>query len=93
MWFSLKKVPNKKLEQLIILLLPCLVEKMNHLHKAKSGEPFFFEYIFGLSLLFFVISSFLDVSAQNNYFQKRIVLYSSRNRTNVVNVIFVSYTT
>jgi hypothetical protein len=70
MWFSLKKVPNKKLEQLIILLLPYLVEKMNHLHKAKSGEPFFFEYIFGLSLLFFVISSFLDVSAQNNYFQK-----------------------
>lgn len=39
--------------------LPFVLDKMNHLHKAKSSEPLYFLNIFfGTSLLFFVISSF-----------------------------------
>lgn len=39
--------------------LPVIIEKMTHLHKAKSADPLFFLNIFfGLSLIFFVISSF-----------------------------------
>jgi hypothetical protein len=42
--FSLKKVPTKKktgaADYTTTLLY--IVEKMNHLHKAKSGEPLFF---------------------------------------------------
>ncbi|WNJ20440.1 hypothetical protein [Pontibacter sp. G13] len=39
--------------------MPFLIDKMNHLHKAKSGDPLFFLNIFfGISLLFFVISTF-----------------------------------
>jgi uncharacterized iron-regulated membrane protein len=39
--------------------LPLILDKMTHLHKAKSSQPLFFLNIFfGLSLLFFVISSF-----------------------------------
>lgn len=39
--------------------LPFILDKLTHFHKAKSGQPLFFLNIFfGLSLLFFVISSF-----------------------------------
>lgn len=39
--------------------LPYLLNKMTHLHKAKSSDSLYFLNIFfGLSLLFFVISSF-----------------------------------
>lgn len=39
--------------------LPFILDKLTHFHKAKSGQPlFFFNILFGLSLLFFVISAF-----------------------------------
>ena len=39
--------------------LPKLIEKLNHLHKASTKDPLFYLNIFfGVSLLFFVISSF-----------------------------------
>ncbi len=39
--------------------LPFILEKLTHLHKANTKEPLFFLNIFfGLSLFFFVISSF-----------------------------------
>ncbi len=39
--------------------LPYVLDKMTHLHKANTKDPLFFLNIFfGLSLLFFVISSF-----------------------------------
>ena len=37
--------------------LPYILDQMTHLHKAKSSQPLFFlNIIFGLSLLFFVIT-------------------------------------
>lgn len=39
--------------------MPFILEKMTHLHKAKSSNALFFLNIFfGLSLLFFVVSAF-----------------------------------
>ncbi|WP_396597128.1 PepSY domain-containing protein [Dokdonia sp. R86516] len=39
--------------------LPFILDKLTHFHKAKSGDPLYFLNIFfGLSLLFFVVSSF-----------------------------------
>lgn len=39
--------------------LPTILEKMTHLHKAKTEDPLYYLNIFfGLSLLFFVISAF-----------------------------------
>ena len=43
----------------VLKALPSGLEKMTHLHKAKSSDPLFFLNIFfGISLLFFVISAF-----------------------------------
>ncbi len=43
----------------VVKELPKLLNKMTKLHKAKSSEPLFFlNVFFGLSLLFFVLSSF-----------------------------------
>ena len=51
--------------------LPTILEKMTHLHKAKSSEPLFFLNIFfGLSLLFFVISSFWMFMPKTEVFKK-----------------------
>lgn len=51
--------------------LPTILEKMTHLHKAKSSEPLFFLNIFfGLSLLFFVISSFWMFMPKTEVFRK-----------------------
>lgn len=51
--------------------LPFILDKMTHLHKAKSGQPLFFLNIFfGLGLLFFVISSFWMFIPQSNVFKK-----------------------
>jgi uncharacterized iron-regulated membrane protein len=51
--------------------LPAAIEKMNHLHKAKSGDPLFFlNVFFGLSLLFFVISSFWMFMPKTTIFKK-----------------------
>lgn len=50
---------------------PLLIEKMTKLHKAKSSEPLFFMNIFfGLSLLFFVVSSFWMFMPDTSVFRK-----------------------
>ncbi|MDX1903044.1 MAG: hypothetical protein SFU27_02700 [Thermonemataceae bacterium] len=54
-----------------IKTLPFVLDKMTHLHKAKSSEPLFFLNIFfGLSLLFFVISSFWMYRPKTSIFRK-----------------------
>ena len=51
--------------------LPYVLGKMTHLHKAKSSEPLYFLNIFfGLSLLFFVISSFWMFMPKSSIFKK-----------------------
>ena len=51
--------------------LPPALEKMTHLHKAKSGDPLFFlNVFFGLSLLFFVVSSFWMFMPRTAVFRK-----------------------
>ena len=51
--------------------LPPALEKMTHLHKAKSADPLFFLNIFfGLSLLFFVVSSFWMFTPKMSIFRK-----------------------
>ena len=51
--------------------LPYFVNKMTHLHKAKSADPlFFFNIFFGLSLFFFVISSFWMFMPSTSTFKK-----------------------
>lgn len=53
--------------------LPVVLEKMTHLHKAKSAEPLFFLNIFfGTSLLFFVISAFWMYLPKTTIFKKGI---------------------
>lgn len=51
--------------------LPLLVEKLIHLHKASTGDPLFYLNIFfGMSLLFFVISSFWMFMPKTAIFKK-----------------------
>lgn len=51
--------------------LPAILEKMEHLHKAKTGDPLFFlNVFFGLALLFFVISSFWMFMPKTTIFKK-----------------------
>lgn len=51
--------------------LPTIVEKLTHLHKASSKEPLFFlNVFFGVSLLFFVISSFWMFMPKTSIFKK-----------------------
>ncbi|MBC5838534.1 PepSY domain-containing protein [Flavobacterium muglaense] len=51
--------------------LPVILEKMEHLHKAKTGDPLFFlNVFFGLSLLFFVLSSFWMFMPKTSIFKK-----------------------
>jgi hypothetical protein len=46
---------------------------MNHLHKAKTGQPLFFlNVFFGVALLFFVISSFWMFLPKTTVFKKGI---------------------
>ena len=50
---------------------PYVLDKMQHLHKAKSNDPLFFLNIFfGLALLFFVISSFWMFVPNSSMFRK-----------------------
>ena len=50
---------------------PLIIEKMTHLHKAKTGDPLFFLNIFfGLSLFFFVVSTFWMFTPKTTIFKK-----------------------
>lgn len=54
--------------------LPYFLDKMTHLHKAKSSQPLYvLNIIFGLSLLFFVISSFWMFIPSSNMFKKGMI--------------------
>jgi hypothetical protein len=54
-----------------IKTLPKLVEKLTHLHKASVKDPLFYLNIFfGVSLLFFVISSFWMFMPKTSIFKK-----------------------
>lgn len=51
--------------------LPLVLDKMTHLHKAKSADPLYILNIFfGLSLLFFVLSSFWMFLPNTTVFRK-----------------------
>lgn len=51
--------------------LPYIIGRFTHIHKAKSGDPLFFLNIFfGVSLLFFVISSFWMFLPKTSIFKK-----------------------
>jgi hypothetical protein len=59
-------VANYKLK-----VLPIVIEKMTKLHKATTKEPLFYLNIFfGLSLLFFVLSSFWMYLPKTTIFKK-----------------------
>ena len=54
--------------------LPYVLDRMTHLHKAKSSEPLYLlNVIFGLSLLFFVISSFWMFMPGTDLFKKGMI--------------------
>lgn len=51
--------------------LPYVLDKMTHLHKAKSSQPLFWLNIFfGVSLFFFVISAFWMFLPSTSIFKK-----------------------
>ena len=51
--------------------LPKILEKLTQIHKASTKEPFFFlNVFFGLSLLFFVLSSFWMFLPKTKIFRK-----------------------
>jgi hypothetical protein len=51
--------------------LPFVINKMNHLHKAKKGDPLYYlNVFFGVSLLFFVLSSFWMFLPKTTIFKK-----------------------
>ena len=53
--------------------LPVILDKMEHLHKATTDSPvYYLNIFFGLSLLFFVISSFWMFMPQTSVFKKGI---------------------
>lgn len=54
--------------------VPLVLDKLQHLHKAKSADPLFFLNIFfGLSLLFLVISSFWMYTPSSSVFKKGMI--------------------
>jgi hypothetical protein len=51
--------------------LPLVLDKMTHMHKAKSADPLYFLNIFfGVALLFFVISAFWMFLPGSTIFKK-----------------------
>ena len=51
--------------------LPFILDKMEHLHKATTNSPvYWLNIMFGLSLLFFVISSFWMFMPKTTVFKK-----------------------
>lgn len=54
--------------------LPYVLDKMTHLHKAKSEDPLFYLNIFfGLALLFFVISAFWMYMPKSDVFKRGMI--------------------
>ncbi|MBN8687275.1 MAG: hypothetical protein J0M10_09660 [Chitinophagales bacterium] len=54
--------------------LPFVISKLTGLHKAKSSEPLFFlNVFFGVSLFFFVISSFWMFMPKTSIFKKGMI--------------------
>lgn len=55
--------------------LPFVIKKFTNLHKATSSSPLYFLNIFfGVSLLFFVVSSFIMFKPKNNIFKEGIYI-------------------
>lgn len=53
------------------MVLPTALEKMTHLHKARSSESlFYFNIFFGMSLLFFSLSAFWMYTPKTSVFRK-----------------------
>ncbi|MEO6355605.1 MAG: hypothetical protein ABIU77_24440 [Ferruginibacter sp.] len=51
--------------------LPKMIEKLTHLHKASTKDPLFYlNVFFGVSLLFFVLSSFWMFIPKTSIFKK-----------------------
>lgn len=54
--------------------LPYVLKKMTGFHKAKSGQPLFFlNIIFGVGLLFFVLSAFWMFTPGTTIFKKGMI--------------------
>ena len=54
--------------------LPYVLDKMTHLHKAKSGDPLYFlNVFFGIALLFFVLSAFWMYLPKTDVFKKGMI--------------------
>lgn len=57
-----------------IKTLPAAMEKLTHLHKAGTKDPLFYlNVFFGISLLFFVISSFWMFMPKTSIFKKGLI--------------------
>lgn len=57
-----------------IMKLPVIVEKLTHLHKAGTKDPLFYlNVFFGVSLFFFVLSSFWMFMPKTSIFKKGLV--------------------
>lgn len=66
---------NQRTGELIYTIksLPLLLDKLTKLHKANSGQPLFYlNVFFGLSLLFFVVSSFWMFMPKTTIFKRGI---------------------
>ena len=60
--------------------LPKAIEKLTQLHKASTKQPLFYlNVFFGAGLLFFCDLFFLDVHAEDNYFQEGSLLHTGRH--------------
>jgi len=58
--------------------LPFILKKMTNFHKAQSGDPLFFlNIIFGLGLLFFVISAFWMFMPGTKVFRKGMIFVAA----------------
>lgn len=58
--------------------VPLVLDKLQHLHKAKSADPLFFLNIFfGLALLFLVVSSFWMYTPSSSVFKKGMIFTGS----------------
>lgn len=81
---------NTGLAEYTVKELPFVLGKMTHLHKAKSSEPlYFFNIFFGLSLLFFVISSFWMFMPKTSIFKKRNIFYFRWHYINLNIIIYL----